>query len=144
MTLNTKFCLILFLQVAEKERGQRLLEIYNRMDARSHVSHDGRKFKKSDILSENRKLLFEGVGTLLSPALASGSSGGRGNRSPAPLLVSVVVLSDVVVFLQDTNQKYTFITPDHKSGVVPVHTLIAREKPGTDNKALYLISTSDK
>lgn len=128
-------------QVAEKERGQRLLEIYNRMDARSHVSHEGKKFKKSDILSENRKLLFEGVGTLLSPA---GSSSGRGNRSPAPMLVSVVVLSDLVVFLQDTNQKYTFITPDHKSGVVPVHTLIAREKPGTDNKALYLISTSDK
>jgi len=130
-------------QVAEKERGQRLLEIYNRMDARSHVSHEGRKFKKSDILSENRKLLFEGVGTLLSPAL-TGSSSGRGNRSPAPMLVSVVVLSDVVVFLQDTNQKYTFITPDHKSGVVPVHSLMAREKPGTDNKALYLISTSDK
>ena len=113
------------------------------MDARSHVSHEGRKFKKSDILSENRKLLFEGVGTLLSPAL-TGSSSGRGNRSPAPMLVSVVVLSDVVVFLQDTNQKYTFITPDHKSGVVPVHSLMAREKPGTDNKALYLISTSDK
>ena len=127
--------------MAEKERGQRLLELYNRMDARSHVSHEGKKFKKSDILSENRKLLFEGVGTLLSPA---GSSSGRGNRSPAPMLVSVVVLSDLVVFLQDTNQKYTFITPDHKSGVVPVHTLIAREKPGTDNKALYLISTSDK
>ena len=38
------------LQVAEKERAQRLLEIYNRMDARSHVIHDGKKFKKSDIL----------------------------------------------------------------------------------------------
>ena len=37
-------------QVAEKERAQRLLEIYNRMDARSHVVHEGKKFKKSDIL----------------------------------------------------------------------------------------------
>ena len=40
----------IYFQVAEKERAQRLLEIYNRMDARSHVYHDGKKFKKSDIL----------------------------------------------------------------------------------------------
>ena len=78
-----------------------MLEIYNRMDARSHVTHDGKKFKKSDILSENRKLLFEGVGHLLSPALVPHSSGGKGNRSPAPsLLVNILVLSDVVIFLQ--------------------------------------------
>ena len=133
------------LQVAEKERGQRLLEVYNRMDARSHVSHEGKKFKKSDILLENRKLLFEGVGNLLSPALVPPNSGGKGNRSPAPsLLVNILVLSDVVIFLQENNQKYNFVTPEGKSGVVPVHTLIAREKPGQDNKALYLISTSDK
>jgi len=131
-------------QVAEKERGQRLLEIYNRMDARSHVTNEGKKFKKSDILSENRKLLFEGVGNLLSPALVHHTSGGKGNRSPAPsLLVNILVLSDVVIFLQENSQKYNFVTPEGKSGVVPVHTLIAREKPGSDNKALYLISTSD-
>ena len=132
-------------QVAEKERGQRLLEIYNRMDARSHVSHEGKKFKKSDILSENRKLLFEGVGHLLSPALLPNNTGGKGNRSPAPsLLINILVLSDVVIFLQESNQKYNFVTPEGKSGVVPVHSLIAREKPGQDNKALYLISTSDR
>ena len=69
-------------QVAEKERAQRLLEIYNRMDARSHVTHDGRKFKKSDILLEGRKLLFEGLCSLVSPTLAPGNQGGRGNRWP--------------------------------------------------------------
>ena len=70
--------------------------------------------------------------------------GGKGNRSPAPsLLVNILVLSDVVIFLQENSQKYNFVTPEGKSGVVPVHTLIAREKPGSDNKALYLISTSD-
>ena len=103
--------------MAEKERAQRLLEIYNRMDARSHVVHDGKKFKKSDILQvrlifvtqegknflptgfassdflltgsaanmfflsqEGRKLLFEGLCTLVSPPLLPGNSGGRGNR----------------------------------------------------------------
>ena len=115
------------------------------MDTRSHVTHDGKKFKKSDILSENRKLLFEGVGNLLSPALVPANSGGEGNRSPAPsVLVNILVLSDVMIFLQENNQKYNFVTPEGKTGVVPVHTLIAREKPGSDNKALYLISTSDR
>ena len=52
--------------------------------------------------------------------------------------------SDVLLFLQETNQKYVFVTPENKSGVVPVHTLIAREKNGSDNKALYLISTSER
>ena len=117
------------------------------MDARSHVTHEGKKFKKSDLLLENRKLLFEGVGQLLSPALvpASGSGGSKGNRSPAPsLLVNILVLSDVVIFLQENNQKYALVTPEGKSGAVAVHSLIAREKPGADTKALYLISTSDK
>jgi hypothetical protein len=41
----------------------------------------------------------------------------------------------VLLFLQETNQKYVFVSPENKSGVVPVHTLIAREKPGADNKA---------
>jgi hypothetical protein len=45
------------------------------------------------------------------------------------------VHSDVLLFLQETNQKYVFVSPENKSGVVPVHTLIAREKPGADNKA---------
>ena len=100
---------MIVVQVAEKERAQRLLEIYNRMDARSHVVHEGKKFKKSDILQvgkwqrkrqrlicqelyskrqqwittilqEGRKLLFEGLCTLVSPPLLPGSSGGRGNR----------------------------------------------------------------
>jgi len=130
-------------QVAEKERAQRLLEIYNRMDARSHVVHEGKKFKKSDILQEGRKLLFEGLCTLVSPPLMPGNSGGRGNRSPGPLLVNVVVLSDVVLFLQESNQKYTFVTPEGKPGAVPVHSLIAREKPGSESpKALFLLSTT--
>ena len=122
------------------------------MDARSYVTYDGRKFKKSDMLNEGRRLLFDGVATLQPPPGGGGASGGSGGtvtggrsgRSPATVLVNVVVLSDVVVFLQDSNQKFSFVTPEHKSGVVPVHTLIAREKPGNDTKALYLISTSDR
>merc|ERR550519_287335 len=94
-------------------------------------------------MMEDRKLLFDGVCTLVSPPLMPGNSGGRGNRSPGPLLVNVVVLSDVVLFLQESNQKYTFVTPEGKPGAVPVHSLIAREKPGSEPpKALFLLSTT--
>ena len=34
---------------------------------------------------------------------------------------------------QESNQKYTFVTPDGKPGAVPVHSLIAREKPGSES-----------
>lgn len=43
-------------QVAEKEKEDRKLEIYNRIDAKSFTVHRGIKFKKSDILSGSRKL----------------------------------------------------------------------------------------
>ena len=130
-------------QVAEKDRAQKLLEIYNKMDARSYVTHEGKKFKKGDIMMEDRKLLFDGVCTLVSPPMVPGSSGGRGSRSPGPLLLNVVVLSDVVLFLQESNQKYTFVTPEGKTGAVPVPSLVAREKQGPDwPKSLYLLSTS--
>ena len=49
-----------------------------------------------------------------------------------------------MVFLQEFNQKYTFICPESRAGLAPVHSLIAREKPGSDNKALYIISTNEK
>lgn len=43
-------------QVAEKEKEDRKLEIYNKMEAKSYTNFRGRKFKKSDLLSENRRL----------------------------------------------------------------------------------------
>ena len=88
-------------KVAEKVHKARLLEIYHKIDAKSNIAYNGKKFKKSDILSENRKLMFEGVGTLLQAK----------NRS---ILVTVVVLSDIMIFLQESNQKYFFIMPENK------------------------------
>jgi len=44
-------------QVAEKEREERLLDIYNKIDAKSATAYKGTKFKKSDLLSGNRKLM---------------------------------------------------------------------------------------
>jgi A-kinase anchor protein 18 len=57
--LNSNFQEILVevdAQVAEKERENRKVEIYNKLDAKSFTNFRGqKKFKKSDILSANRK-----------------------------------------------------------------------------------------
>ena len=49
--------------MAEKERKQRLFEIYNKIDPKANLVQlgTGRKFKKSDILLADRKLMFEGM-----------------------------------------------------------------------------------
>ena len=88
-------------KVAEKVHKARLLDIYHKLDAKSNIAYNGRKFKKSDILSANRKLMFEGVGTLIQAK----------NRT---ILVTVVILSDIMIFLQESNQKYFLIMPENK------------------------------
>lgn len=43
-------------QVAEKENGDRLIEIYKRIDVKSSTFFKNKKFRKSDIMNESRKL----------------------------------------------------------------------------------------
>lgn len=88
-------------QVAEKEKEDRKIEIYKRIDAKSYTVHRNHKFKKSDILQSNRSLKFEGDAMLMQ---------GRGKMH----MVKVIVLSDVLFFLQTNSDKYTFFTPDNK------------------------------
>ncbi|KAJ2944910.1 hypothetical protein O0L34_g1803 [Tuta absoluta] len=51
----------------------------------------------------------------------------------------VIVLTDVLFFLHDNNNKYTFFTPDNKTGVVSLVKLLVREKAGAEGRGLYLI-----
>ncbi|KAK2718344.1 hypothetical protein QYM36_005602 [Artemia franciscana] len=115
-------------QVAEKEREERLLDIYNKIDAKSATAYKGTKFKKSDLLSGNRKLMFEGVAVL---------SNARGKVQVA----TVVVLSDVIFFLLENNQKFHFFAQDGKPGVISLEKLLVRDKAGFDSRGIYLISS---
>ena len=90
--------------VGDKERNTRFFEIYQKLDPKSKIFINGKPFKKSDLLLADRKLMFEGVGTLQQ-------SKGRS------IIVNLVVLSDIVIFLQENNQKYMFITPENKVSV---------------------------
>lgn len=56
MTLFQEILVEVDAQVAEKEKEDRKLEIYHRIEAKSFTTHRGAKFKKSDILSDNRRL----------------------------------------------------------------------------------------
>uniref|UniRef100_A0A8D8V0I7 Rho guanine nucleotide exchange factor 18 n=1 Tax=Cacopsylla melanoneura TaxID=428564 RepID=A0A8D8V0I7_9HEMI len=128
-------------QVAEKEKEDRKLEMYNRIEAKSSTEYRGAKFKKSDILNFNRKLRFEGLASLMQ---------GRGKSQE----VLVIVLSDILFFLQEVSQhkyslqessntvKYTFFTPDNKTGVISLQKLLVREKAGADTRGIYLISSN--
>lgn len=133
-------------QVAEKEREVRLLEVYNKIDAKSTAYVRGKKFKKSDLLSSNRKLRYESV---ISWKSARGKT----------VDVIAIILSDVIIFLQENNHKYYFVNLDNKvreaqldlivnilfylqSGVIPLQKLLVREKAGQLSKGIYLISSN--
>ncbi|XP_064475232.1 rho guanine nucleotide exchange factor 2-like isoform X2 [Ornithodoros turicata] len=115
-------------QVHQEERKERLLDIYNRVDAKSTAYYRGKKFKKSDLLSNSRKLLYEGNICLKN---------GVGKQ----LDVIVVVLSDVMFFLQESNQKYVFAAFDNKSTVISLQKLLLRERAGQESRGIYLISS---
>ncbi len=104
LTLIKSICKEVDYQVEEYEKWQRLLEIYNKVEARSSGTlKSGKKFKKSDLLSNNRKLRHEGE-------LLWKSARGRLTE------IHVVLLTDVLIFLQENNQKFTFASQDNKVG----------------------------
>ncbi|CAH1716615.1 rho guanine nucleotide exchange factor 18 isoform X3 [Aphis gossypii] len=129
-------------QVAEKEKEDRKLEIYNRMEAKSYTNFRGRKFKKSDLLSENRRLRFEGTAWLM-----------QRHAKTQMVMVNVIVMTDVLFFILENNHKYTFFMPESNkeketkvlkpvAGVVSLQKLLVREKAGTDTKGIYLVSSN--
>ncbi|KAK2586105.1 hypothetical protein KPH14_008385 [Odynerus spinipes] len=116
--------------VADKEREDRKLEIYNKIDAKSFATYRGAKFKKSDIMAFNRILKFEGTAYLMQ---------GRGKMTA----IVVVVLSDILFFLVERDQKYAFFVPDNKAAsVVSLQKLLVREKAGQESRGIYLISSN--
>ncbi|XP_031637326.1 rho guanine nucleotide exchange factor 18 isoform X3 [Contarinia nasturtii] len=115
--------------VAERNKEDRRLDIFKRIDAKSTIMFKNNKFRKSDIMDMSRKLKFEGLATLVTPRIKS-------LETP----VTVVVLTDCLLFLQEQNQKYTFFAPDTKAGVVSLQKLLIREKAG-ESRSIYIIST---
>ncbi|XP_072473666.1 A-kinase anchor protein 13 isoform X2 [Notamacropus eugenii] len=115
--------------VANYEKKVRLNEIYTKTDSKSIMRmKSGQMFAKEDL--KRKKLVRDGSVFLKSSA-------GRLKE------VQAVLLTDILVFLQEKDQKYVFASLDQKSTVISLKKLIVREV-AHEEKGLFLISMGMK
>ncbi|XP_030042927.1 rho guanine nucleotide exchange factor 2 isoform X3 [Microcaecilia unicolor] len=113
-------------EVHECEKNLRLQDIYNRVDNRAAtLIHGNRHFRKEELL--RRRLIHDG--TLLWKAAT-----GRFKD------VLVLLMTDVLIFLQEKDQKYTFPALD-KPVVISLQNLIVRDIANQE-KGMFLISAA--
>ncbi|XP_062357132.1 A-kinase anchor protein 13 [Cinclus cinclus] len=116
-------------KVSNYEKKMRLGEIYSRTDSKSIMRmKSGQMFAREDL--RHRKLIRDGPVSLKNSA-------GRLKE------VQAVLLSDMLVFLQEKDQKYVFASLDQKSTVISLKNLIVREV-AHEEKGLFLISMGGK
>ncbi|XP_042354205.1 rho guanine nucleotide exchange factor 18a [Plectropomus leopardus] len=112
-------------QVSEYEKVARLREIGLRLEPKSQGRlKDGRVLRREDLLQGNKTLLHEGTVTW--------KTSGRQKD------IHAVLLSDVLLLLQEKDQKLVFAAVDNKPPVISLQRLIVREVAHED-KAMYLI-----
>ncbi|XP_034280579.1 A-kinase anchor protein 13 isoform X3 [Pantherophis guttatus] len=116
-------------KVSNYEKKMRLSEIYTRTDSKSIMRmKSGQMFAREDL--RRRKFVRDGLVALKNVA-------GRLKE------VLAVLLSDVLIFLQEKDQKYVFASLDQKSTVISLKKLIVREV-AHEEKGLFLISMGGK
>ncbi|XP_075060780.1 rho guanine nucleotide exchange factor 18 [Mixophyes fleayi] len=116
-------------RVHRSEKGQRLDEIIGKMEPKSSGKlKNGMTFRKHDI--KQRQLLHDGT-------LYCKTASGRLKD------ILAVLLTDVLLLLQEKDQKYVFSSVDAKPPVISLQKLIVREV-ANEEKAMFLISASLK
>ena len=107
--------------MAKKQREERKLTIYEKIEEKSFALYRGKKFKRSDLLNSDRLLLFEGTAHLV-----------LSNRTK---LVTVIVLTDVIIFLyENSSQKFTFLKADNCPAVISLQKILIRKKANCKDK----------
>ncbi|KAK2822631.1 hypothetical protein Q5P01_022696 [Channa striata] len=110
-------------QVREYEKVARLSQ---RLEPKSQGRlKDGQVFRREDLMQGHRFLLLEGTVSWKS--------------STKQKDVYAVLLSDMLLLLQEKDQKLVFASMDNKPSVIPLERLIVREVAHED-KAMFLIS----
>ncbi|XP_051978846.1 A-kinase anchor protein 13-like isoform X2 [Xyrauchen texanus] len=113
-------------KVNEHEKKKRLKEVYSRTDSKSIMRmKSGQMFAREDLL-RGQKLIHDGP-------LQLKNSAGRLKD------VQALLLRDVIVFLQEKDQKYIFASLDQRSTVISLQKLILREV-ANEEKGLFLIT----
>ncbi|KAG7230735.1 hypothetical protein INR49_019548 [Caranx melampygus] len=116
-------------QVNLYEKTSRLRDIHNKMEPKSLGKiKDGRVFRREDLAPIRRRLLHEGT---VNWKAASGRLKD----------ILAVLLSDVLLLLQEKDQRYVFATVDSKPSVISLQKLIVREV-AHEEKAMFLICAS--
>nr|XP_057934775.1 A-kinase anchor protein 13 isoform X3 [Doryrhamphus excisus] len=112
-------------KVNEHDKRRRLKDFHGRTDSKSiMMMKSGQIFAREDLL--RRRLIHDG-------ALQLKSSQGRLKD------VHALLLSDVLVFLQEKDQKYVFAMLDQRSTVISLQKLIVREV-ANEERGLFLIT----
>lgn len=117
------------LTVNKYEKSQELQEVLTRLENKSIAKlKNGKVFRKQDLHSKHRVLQHKG---LVYWKTATG-------RLKDTL---VLLLTDVLVFLQEKDQRFTFAAVDQKPPVIPLQKLIVREV-ANEGRGMFLISAS--
>ncbi|XP_061883750.1 rho guanine nucleotide exchange factor 18-like isoform X3 [Entelurus aequoreus] len=111
------------------EKMCRLRDIHNKMEPKALGKiKDGRVFRREDLAQGRRRLLHEGT---VNWKAASGRLKD----------ILAVLLSDVLLLLQEKDQRYVFATVDNKPSVISLQKLIVREV-AHEERAMFLICAS--
>ncbi|XP_069483592.1 rho guanine nucleotide exchange factor 28 isoform X2 [Ambystoma mexicanum] len=117
------------LRVNEFEKEQKLVEIFNRIENKTCTKlKNGNTFRKQDLTSKERTLLHEGI-------VFWKTATGRLKD------ISALLLNDVLLFLQEKDQKFIFAAVDQKPPVICLQKLIVREV-ANEERGMFLISAS--
>ncbi|XP_010004683.1 PREDICTED: rho guanine nucleotide exchange factor 28 [Chaetura pelagica] len=117
------------LKVNEYEKKQKLLEILSRTENKTYTKlKNGHVFRKQDLVRKERILLHEGL-------VYWKTATGRFKDTLA------LLLTDVLLFLHEKDQKYIFAAVDQKPSVISLQRLIVREV-ANEERGMFLISAS--
>ncbi|XP_072294090.1 rho guanine nucleotide exchange factor 18 isoform X1 [Eucyclogobius newberryi] len=111
------------------EKTTCLRDIHNKMEPKSQGKiKDGRVFRREDLAQGRRRLLHQGT---VNWKAASGRLKD----------ILAVLLSDVLILIQEKDQRYVFAAVDNKPSVISLQKLIVREV-AHEEKAMFLICAS--
>uniref|UniRef100_H3DD59 Rho guanine nucleotide exchange factor (GEF) 28a n=1 Tax=Tetraodon nigroviridis TaxID=99883 RepID=H3DD59_TETNG len=117
------------LTVDKYEKCQELQEVLARLENKSTAKlKNGKVFRKQDLHSKHRDLQHKGL-------VYWKTATGRLKDTLA------LLLTDVLVFLQEKDQRFIFAAVDQKPPVIPLQKLIVREV-ANEERGMFLISAS--
>nr|XP_046243952.1 rho guanine nucleotide exchange factor 28-like isoform X2 [Scatophagus argus] len=117
------------LTVSKYDKCQELQEVLTRLENKSIAKlKNGKVFRKQDLHSKHRDLQHKGL-------VYWKTATGRLKDTLA------LLLTDVLVFLQEKDQRFVFAAVDQKPPVIPLQKLIVREV-ANEERGMFLISAS--